>query len=56
MIRSLKILGNFSLANLNRGLYENNPQIRQLLTMVEEITDSIVNYEDIFFKYQAKNV
>lgn len=55
MIRSLKILGNFSLANLNRGLVQNNPKIKQLLNIVENIPDSTVNYEDIYYKSQSSN-
>jgi hypothetical protein len=56
MIRSLKILGSFSLATLNRGLYENNPNIRELLKIVDQVPDSAVDYEDVYYKYQSKNV
>lgn len=55
MIRGLKILGNFSLATLNRGLFENNPRVRELLGMVELENDSLVDYEDVYYKYQGKN-
>lgn len=55
MIRSLKILGNFSLATLNRGLFDFNPKIQQFLNLVQKVPDSVVNYEDIYFKAQSKN-
>lgn len=38
LIRSLKILGNFSLATLNRGLFETNPKVEQLLNIIEKVS------------------
>lgn len=36
MIRSLKILGDFSLANFNRGLTHSNPDIEGLLKIIPQ--------------------
>lgn len=55
MIRSLKILGSFSLATFNRGLYSNIPKVRELLQLVEQTPDLLINYEDIYYQSQAKN-
>ena len=55
MIRGLKILGNFSLATLNRGLYENCPKVKPILDMLTESSEATVDYEDIYYKSLSKN-
>lgn len=44
MIRSLKILGDFSLALFNRGLPRNTPDIETILKMVPQVYDEKINY------------
>lgn len=51
MIRSLKILGDFSLANFNRGLPHSTPDIEALLKIVPKAPEERANYEDIFYRY-----
>ena len=50
MIRSLKILGEFSLAQFNRGVPHSNPDIETLLKVTPEAAEDKVSYEDIYFK------
>ena len=51
MIRSLKILGDFSLAHFNRGLPHSNPDIEGLLKIIPQSPEERVNYEDIYYRY-----
>ena len=44
MIRSLKILGDFSLALFDRGLPRHTPDIESLLKMVPQAYDEKINY------------
>ena len=53
MIRALKILGDISLADLDRGLRLFNPEIEKLLKLIDRHQDS-VDYEDIFYTKVAK--
>ena len=48
MIRALKILGDISLADLNRGLRSYNPDVEQLLKLIDRHQES-VDIEDIFY-------
>ena len=49
MIRSLKVLGEFSLANFNRGLAHSNPDIEALLKIIPQSAEDKVNYEDVYY-------
>jgi hypothetical protein len=51
MIRSLKILGDFSLAHFNRGLPHSNPDIEGLLKIVPQSPEDRVDYEDIYYRH-----
>lgn len=51
MIRSLKILGDFSLAHFNRGLPHSNPDIEGLLKIIPQSPEERVNYEDIYYRH-----
>ena len=51
MIRSLKILGDFSLAQFNRGLPHSTPDIQGLLKIIPQSPEDRVNYEDIYYRY-----
>ena len=51
MIRSLKVLGDFSLAHFNRGLPHANPDIEALLKIVPAAAEERVCYEDIYYRY-----
>lgn len=51
MIRSLKVLGDFSLANFNRGFPHSNPDIEGLLKIVPAAPEEKVFYEDIYYRY-----
>ena len=53
MIRALKILGDISLADLDRGLRLFNPDIEKLLKLIDRHQES-VDYEDIFYSRVAK--
>jgi hypothetical protein len=48
MVRALKILGDFSLASLDRGLRDFNPEIETILNMLTEARDE-VNYEEVYY-------
>lgn len=50
MIRSLKILGDFSLAVFNRGLNCCNPDIEALLAIIERAPEENVKYEDVYYQ------
>jgi len=39
MIRSLKVLGDFSLAQFNRGIPQSNPDIEALLRIVPQAAE-----------------
>ena len=51
MIRSLKILGDFSLALFDRGLPRHTPDIESLLKMVPQAYDEKINYQDIYYQF-----
>lgn len=51
MIRSLKILGDFSLAQFNRGVPHSNPDIEALLKITPQIAEDKIYYEDIYYTY-----
>lgn len=51
MIRSLKVLGDFSLAHFNRGLPHTNPDIQALLKIVPPAAEERACYEDIYYRY-----
>lgn len=55
MIRTLKVLGDVSLASLDRGLRENSPQIQKLLKMIDKHQEN-VDFEDIYYKNLASNI
>lgn len=54
MIRSLNVLGNFSLAEFNRGLSHLNPDIQSLLNLIPQNGEERVNYEDIYYRYLSQ--
>jgi len=56
MIRSLKILGDFSLAQFDRGVPHINPDIEALLKITPQQAEDRVNYEDIYYKYLGAQV
>ena len=56
MIRSLKILGDFSLAQFDRGVPHINPNIEALLKITPQQAEDRVNYEDIYYKYLGAQV
>ena len=49
MVRALKILGDISLASIDRGMKCVNPKIQEILKITKEHMDT-VNYEDIFYQ------
>lgn len=51
MVRSLKVLGDFSLANFDRGLVNLEPKISELLELVDKKAEDKVSYEDIYYRY-----
>jgi hypothetical protein len=56
MIRSLKILGDFSLAQFDRGVPHVNPDIETLLKITPQQAEERVSYEDIYYRYLGKQV
>ncbi len=54
MVRALKILGDISLASLDRGLRNFNPDIQGVLQLLNEPKDE-VDYEDVYFERAAAN-
>jgi hypothetical protein len=54
MIRGLNVLGNFSLAEFNRGLPHLNPDIQSLLNLIPQSGEEKVNYEDIYYRYLSQ--
>lgn len=54
MIRSLKILGDFSLAQFDRGVPHINPDIEAILKITPQQAEDRVAYEDIYFKHLGK--
>lgn len=51
MIRSLKVLGDFSLASFDRGLSHFNPDIEALLKLIPQNAEERVNYEDVYYRH-----
>ena len=51
MIRSLKILGDFSLAQFNRGVPHSNPDIEAILKITPSVAQDRANYEDIYYHH-----
>jgi hypothetical protein len=47
MIRALKILGDLSLANIDRAITVHQPNISNILSFIDCHADS-VNYEDLY--------
>ena len=56
MIRSLKILGDFSLAQFDRGVPHINPDIEGVLKITPQQAEDRVSYEDIYFKHLGGQV
>ena len=56
MIRSLKILGDFSLAQFNRGVPHVNPDIEALLKITPQQAEERVSYEDIYYRHLGNQV
>ena len=56
MIRSLKILGEFSLAQFDRGVPHINPDIEGILKITPEVAQDRVSYEDIYFRHLGQQV
>ena len=56
MIRSLKILGDFSLAQFDRGVPHINPDIEGVLKITPQQAEDRVSYEDIYFKHLGNQV
>ena len=56
MIRSLKILGDFSLAQFDRGVPHTNPDIEGVLKITPQQAEDRVSYEDIYFKHLGDQV
>lgn len=54
MIRALKILGDFSLASIDRGFRDLNPHIKNILELLEVPRDE-VDYEDVYYEKVASN-
>lgn len=54
MIRSLKVLGDFSLAQFNRGLPHINPDIEALLKIIPKMAQDRVEYEDVYYSYLGR--
>lgn len=49
MVRALKILGDLTLASLDRGFKDVNPDVKGLLSLVSQPLDS-TTYEDIYYE------
>lgn len=56
MIRSLKILGDFSLAQFDRGVPHINPDIQAILKITPQQAEDRVSYEDIYYKYLGTQI
>lgn len=54
MIRALKILGDFSLASIDRGFRDLNPHIKNILELLDVPRDE-VDYEDVYYEKIASN-
>lgn len=54
MIRSLKILGDFSLAQFNRGVPQSNPDIEHILKITPQVAEEKTNYQNIYYRYLGK--
>ena len=54
MIRALKILGDISLASIDRGMRTLSPKIEEILKLTNEHIDT-VDYEDLYYKNLASN-
>lgn len=54
MIRALKILGDISLASIDRGMRTLSPKIEEILKLTNEHIDT-VDYEDLYYKNFASN-
>lgn len=52
MIRALKILGDISLASIDRGLRSMNPDVEKILKLISAHSEA-VDYEDIYYKKLA---
>lgn len=55
MIRALKILGDISLASIDRGLRSMNPDVEKILKLISAHSEA-VDYEDIYYKKLADSV
>lgn len=51
MIRSLKILGDFSIAEFNRGVPHSNPDIQSLLKITPQAPEDKASYEEIYYRH-----
>ena len=54
MIRSLKILGDFSLAQFDRGVPHLNPDIEAILKITPQAGEDKVSYEDIYYRHLSR--
>ena len=56
MIRSLKILGDFSLAEFNRGVPHSTPDIEAILKITPQVAEDKISYEDIYYRHLGEQV
>ena len=56
MIRSLKVLGQFSLAQFDRGVPHINADIQAILKITPQVAEDRVQYEDIYYKHLGEQV
>ena len=56
MIRSLKVLGDFSLAQFDRGLPHLNPDIEAILKFVPQTAEDRVTYEGLYYRFLSTQI